>query len=152
MTALLQTILQGYHARFERHQIRAKLLVSGHTELKPFMVTMVRGFVSLAVENLITNSVYWLQRGLKAGAKRRELHLELDPQSRSLTVSDTGPGIASADKERVFTAGFTLRPRGQGLGLFIASEVAAYHQAQLVLDGADEDGRFRTFVLQLPRE
>src|SRR6185312_9708868 len=98
-------------------------------------------------ENLITNSVYWLQRGLKAGARRRELRLELDPESRSLTVWDSGPGIASADKDRVFTAGFTLRPRGQGLGLFIAAEVATYHRAQLLLDGADEDGRYRTFVL-----
>jgi signal transduction histidine kinase len=152
LSALLQTILHGYHARFERHEIRATLTMSDRDTLKPLMVTMVRGFVSLAVENLITNSVYWLQRGLKAGATRREIHLELDPQSKSLTVWDNGPGIASADKERVFTAGFTLRPRGQGLGLFIAAEVATYHQARLVLDGADSDGRYRTFVLQLSKE
>jgi signal transduction histidine kinase len=152
LAALLQTILQGYQSRFERHEIHAALTMSDQDDLKPFMVSMVRGFVSLAVENLITNSVYWLQRGLKAGATRREIHLELDPESKSLTVWDNGPGIASADKERVFTAGFTLRPRGQGLGLFIAAEVATYHQAQLVLDGADDDGRYRTFVLQLPRE
>ncbi len=152
LTALLQTILHGYHARFERHQIHATLMMSDRKELKPFMVTMVRGFVSLAVENLVTNSVYWLQRSLKSGATKREIHLELDPESRSLTIWDNGPGIASADKERVFTAGFTLRPRGQGLGLFIAAEVAGYHQAQLVLDSADEDGRYRTFVLQLPKD
>jgi signal transduction histidine kinase len=152
LAALLQTILRGYEARFERHKIHAELTMSDEDQLKPFMVTMVRGFVSLAVENLVTNSVYWLQRGLKAGAARPEIHLELDPKSKSLSVWDNGPGIASADKERVFTAGFTLRPRGQGLGLFIAAEVATYHQAQLVLDGADGDGRYRTFVLQLPRE
>ncbi len=152
LAALLQTILRGYQARFERHNIQAVLTMSDENDLKSFMVTMVRGFVSLAVENLITNSVYWLQRGLKAGAIRREIHLELDPESKSLTLWDNGPGIASADKERVFTAGFTLRPRGQGLGLFIAAEVATYHKAQLVLDGADDDGRYRSFVLQLPRE
>ena len=116
------------------------------------MVNMVRGFVSLAVENLITNSVYWLQRGLKAGATRREIHLELDPESKTLSVWDNGPGITSADKDRVFTAGFTMRPRGQGLGLFLAAEVATYHQAKLVLDGVDDDGRYRAFVLQLPKE
>lgn len=152
LAALLQTILQGYGARFDRHRVHATLTISDRDTLTPFKVTMVRGFVSLAVENLITNSVYWLQRGLKAGATRREIHLELDPESKSLTVWDNGPGIASADKERVFTAGFTLRPRGQGLGLFIAAEVATYHQAQLVLDRADDDGRYRTFVLELPKE
>lgn len=152
LSALLQTILHGYAARFERHAISASLVMSGQEAIKPFNVNMVRGFVSLAVENLITNSVYWLQRSLKAGETRREIHLELDAESKTLTVWDNGPGIASADKQRVFTPGFTMRPRGQGLGLFLAAEVATYHHAQLVLDGADEDGRYRAFVLQLPRD
>lgn len=152
LTALLHTILQGYGARFDRHQIHASLRIADSDAVTPFKVNMVRGFVSLAVENLITNSVYWLQRDLKFGAKRREIHVELDPRSYSLRLWDNGPGIASADKERVFTAGFTLRPRGQGLGLFIAAEVATYHRAQLLLDSADSDGRYRTFVLQLPKE
>lgn len=152
LSALLQTILGGYTARFERHEIHPFFEISGQEDVTPFPVNMVRGFVSLAVENLITNSVYWLQRGLKAGATQREIHLELDPVSRTLSIWDNGPGIASADKDRVFTAGFTLRPRGQGLGLFLAAEVAAYHKAHLVLDGADDDGRYRSFVLQLPKE
>lgn len=152
LAALLETILNGYQARFERHEITPFFSVSSQATITPFMVTMVRGFVSLAVENLVTNSVYWLQRGLKAGATQREIHLELDPVSKTLSIWDNGPGIASADKERVFTAGFTLRPRGQGLGLFLAAEVATYHKAQLVLDSPDEDGRYRAFVLQLPKD
>lgn len=152
LSALLQTILNGYEARFERHEIHPFFSIANQDQITPFNVTMVRGFVSLAVENLITNSVYWLQRGLKAGATQREIHLELDPTSRTLSIWDNGPGIASADKDRVFTAGFTLRPRGQGLGLFLAAEVATYHKARLVLDAADDDGRFRAFVLQLPQE
>jgi signal transduction histidine kinase len=152
LSALLQTILGGYTARFERHQVHPFFEISGQENISAFPVNMVRGFVSLAVENLITNSVYWLQRGLKAGATQREIHLELDPASRTLSIWDNGPGIASADKDRVFTAGFTLRPRGQGLGLFLAAEVATYHKAQLLLDGADDDGRYRSFVLQLPKE
>jgi signal transduction histidine kinase len=152
LSALLQTILHGYEARFERHEIFPDFTMSGQDAITPFNVNMVRGFVSLAVENLITNSVYWLQRPLKAGATRREIHLELDPGSKTLTVWDNGPGIAAADKDRVFSAGFTMRPRGQGLGLFLAAEVATYHHARLVLDAPDEDGRYRTFVLQLPKD
>lgn len=152
LSSLLQTIIHGYEARFERHGIVGILTMSGQDHITPFNVNMVRGFVSLAVENLITNSVYWLQRGIKAGETQRKIHLELDPESKTLTVWDNGPGIASADKDRVFTPGFTLRPRGQGLGLFLAAEVATYHHAQLVLDGADDDGRYRAFVLQLPKD
>jgi signal transduction histidine kinase len=152
LTALLQTVINGYEARFERHEIYPSLRMSDGGEPAPFMVTMVRGFVSLAVENLITNSIYWLQRGMQAGARRREIIFELDPASRTLTIADNGPGISSADRGRVFTAGFTMRPRGQGLGLFIAAEVATYHHARLLLDSADRDGRHRTFVLELPKE
>ncbi|MES2670653.1 MAG: sensor histidine kinase [Pseudomonadota bacterium] len=152
LSGLLQTILHGYKARFRRHAVHPNFTISGQEGITPFSVNMVRGFVSLALENLITNSIYWLQRGLKPGSSQREINLELDPVSKTLTIWDNGPGISSADKERVFTAGFTLRPRGQGLGLFLAAEVAAHHKASLVLDGADEDGRFRTFVLQLPKD
>lgn len=152
LTALLRTILHGYEARFERHHITATLTVNDHDDETPFKVNMVRGFVSLAVENLITNSVYWLQQQLKPGQTEREIHLELDTRSKTLTVWDNGPGIASADKNRVFTPGFSMRRGGQGLGLYLAAEIATYHNANLLLDHADEDGRFRHFVLQMPKE
>lgn len=152
LAALLNTIVEGYAARFERHEVNCKLFISNETELRPVKVNMVRGFVSLAIENLITNSIYWVQQGAKAGRTERRISIELDPESRTLTLRDNGPGISPADKNRIFTAGFSLRPRGQGLGLFIAAEVATYHDAKLVLDSADDDGRFRGFVLELPKE
>ncbi|WP_444756766.1 sensor histidine kinase [Pseudomonas sp. A014] len=152
LSALLNTIIEGYAARFERHEVNCKLIISNEPELRPVKVNMVRGFVSLAIENLITNSIYWVQQGAKAGRTERCITIELDPESRTLTLRDNGPGISPADKNRIFTAGFSLRPRGQGLGLFIAAEVATYHEAKLVLDSADDDGRFRGFVLELPKE
>jgi len=152
LSALVTTIVDGYSARFERHQIDCELHVAGQSEVTPVIVKMVRGFVSLAVENLLTNSVYWLQQGVRAGETKRRIEVELDPTSRTLTVRDNGLGIAPGDKDRIFTAGFSLRPRGQGLGLFIAAEVATYHGAKLVLEPPDTDGRYRGFVLELPKD
>ncbi|WP_217350103.1 sensor histidine kinase [Pseudomonas abyssi] len=152
LAALLNTIVEGYAARFERHKVKCELFISGESELRPVEIKMVRGFVSLAIENLITNSIYWVQQGAKPGRTERRISIELDPESRTLTIRDNGPGISPADKNRIFTAGFSLRPRGQGLGLFIAAEVATYHEAKLVLDSPDDDGRFRGFVLELPKE
>lgn len=152
LSALLSTIIEGYRARFERHDIIPELLISGEDNMRSVEVNMVRGFVSLAIENLITNSVYWVQQGGVLGRVDRRITLELDPESRTLTLRDNGPGISPADKERIFTAGFSMRPKGQGLGLFIAAEVATYHDAKLLLDSADEDGRYRGFVLELPKD
>ena len=39
-------------------------------------------------------------------------------------VVDKGPGIAAEDIERVFEPFFTKAPRGTGLGLFLARELA----------------------------
>ena len=148
---LLQTIINGYDARFIRHQVNCELHVRGDRNA-PMMVNMVRGFVSLAIENLMANSIYWLQEGLKAGETQRSIWIEVDPTSRTLTFRDNGPGISPGDKQRVFTAGFTLRPRGQGLGLFLAAEIATYHNAKLTLNSVDDDGRYRSFVIQLPED
>jgi two-component system sensor histidine kinase TctE len=57
-----------------------------------------------------------------------------------LEVEDNGPGIAEAERERVFEpfyrAGATqqINPSGTGLGLSIVREIAALHRAGIVLD------------------
>jgi two-component system sensor histidine kinase BaeS len=62
-----------------------------------------------------------------------------------LDVIDDGPGIAEADRERVFEPSFrgsdarTRHPHGMGLGLHIASDVAERHRLLLTL-GETEGG------------
>ncbi len=47
-------------------------------------------------------------------------------------IIDRGPGIASEDHERVFEPFFTRSPRGTGLGLFLARELAQSNGATLL--------------------
>jgi len=49
-----------------------------------------------------------------------------------LEVADRGPGIASADAERIFEPFFTGRAGGTGLGLFISRELCQTNGALLV--------------------
>ncbi|MEC5400135.1 sensor histidine kinase [Uliginosibacterium sp. H1] len=51
----------------------------------------------------------------------------------TLTVSDDGPGIAEADRAKVFEPFFTSDPKGTGLGLYIARELAEANGARLAL-------------------
>ncbi|MCQ8115712.1 ATP-binding protein, partial [Vibrio parahaemolyticus] len=74
------------------------------------MVKMVKGFVSLTIENLILNSIYWLKTGfLQPGEEKAKITINVDSYSKVIEVYDNGPGISPTDKERIFNPGFSLR-------------------------------------------
>jgi len=70
-----------------------------------------------AVYNLVHNAVYWCSQGTSGISKIR-----LSSGSKSLVVSDSGPGVSPRDSQRVFDPGLSRKPYGRGLGLFIARE------------------------------
>ena len=75
----------------------------------------------------------------------------LDGTRNVIELSDTGPGIAPENKDRVFKPFYTLKPAGagKGLGLYIAREIAEYHGGSLTLTdkGLNATGRLNTFEL-----
>lgn len=64
------------------------------------------------------------------------------------TIADDGPGIAPADRERLFEPFFTTRREtgGTGLGLAIARSLLAASNASLALDESATGARFRLTV------
>ncbi|MEI2259454.1 ATP-binding protein [Stenotrophomonas indicatrix] len=147
---LVRTIASGYETRFARHEI--SLVIEKPENSEAFLVNMVPGFLSLALENLISNSVYWLaERDDKTVSAK--ITIDIDPGSNTVSVTDNGPGVKLSDRERVFHPGFSLRAKGKGYGLYLAREVAEYHQGRLYLDASVGDcGGLNTFVLELPRK
>lgn len=154
VVAQLKAVVSGFEARFDRHKIVCEILVDGARAAgQRFEVRLVRGLIAQVLENLLTNSAYWVQQGLKRGEERRRIVVELDTKASSILVTDNGPGIDPNHAEAVFRPYFSMRKRGKGLGLYIARELVEYHGGKLHLDSSgEEDGRLRTFVLELPRE
>ena len=89
--------------------------------------------------NLIDNAIFWV--GHKPVGERR---IVLDGQGRAFTVSDSGPGISPRDAVAVFEMGFTRRPTGRGMGLYISRQVLAQVGYSLTLD-PPADGQGATF-------
>jgi hypothetical protein len=76
--------------------------------------------VMTAVNNLIDNSIYWLQKK----AENRKIRITIKRNNLgqpSIVVSDNGPGIDPSDLDYLGEAFFTRKPRGTGLGLFISN-------------------------------
>lgn len=67
----------------------------------------------------------------------------------TLSVSDEGPGVPVADRERVFDPFFTTKPVGQGTGLGLALAARSVHDAGGAIwvdDGRDGGAVFRVFL------
>ncbi|MBV7535683.1 sensor histidine kinase N-terminal domain-containing protein [Duganella sp. sic0402] len=101
---------------------------------------LVRGQAMLLHEmlaNLVDNALRYTPVG---GAVA--LRVSENAGSVTLEVEDNGPGIAAAERERVFApfyrAAATLErnPGGHGLGLAIVRDIATLHGAAITLDDA----------------
>ena len=71
-------------------------------------------------------------------------------QGRSLSVADSGTGIAPDALDHVFEPFFTTKSsgRGSGLGLAICREIARAHGGDLMLDSRPGIGTVVTFTLE----
>jgi two-component system sensor histidine kinase TctE len=95
------------------------------------------------LNNLIDNAIRYTPED---GRITVRLQSGAQPQ---LSVSDDGPGIPEADRERVFERFYRLlgsHKDGSGLGLSIVREIASLHDAQVTLTGG-ANGKGNTFTV-----
>ncbi|HVZ72488.1 MAG TPA: MASE1 domain-containing protein [Polyangia bacterium] len=101
------------------------------------------------LEQVVTNL---LINAIKYGAGLIELDLEGSPAALSLTVRDYGPGVADADRERIFApfehAASDGTGRGLGLGLYIAREIVEAHGGRITVENPEGGGA--AFRIELP--
>ena len=99
-----------------------------------------------AIENLLRNAIDYAGGGT--------IMVERADDSVAITVSDTGPGIPAADRERLlrpFERGDASRNRetgGAGLGLSIVRDFAAQNRGEFTL--AESEGGGTRATLKLP--
>jgi signal transduction histidine kinase len=107
----------------------------------PLEVSADRGLLLKALANLVRNaqqaapgtvSVAWRRTGARA----------------VIEVTDAGPGVPRADRERVFEPFFTGREGGTGLGLALARDAVRRHGGTLRAEEAAGGGA--RFVIDIP--
>jgi two-component system nitrogen regulation sensor histidine kinase NtrY len=95
-----------------------------------------------AVENVVRNAVEVTDaRGIAVHATRADGVVRL-------VVADHGPGVPTADRDRIFQPYVTTKSKGTGLGLAIARQAAGAHGGTLVV--GDDAGGGAAFTFTLP--
>jgi signal transduction histidine kinase len=102
--------------------------------------------VELILRNLVANAVDSLAMSAPPGG-----HITLSASAHDaahvrIVVADSGPGVAQADRERVFEPFVSGKPAGMGLGLAVSRAIAEAHGGSL----AAATGGHGEFHLVLP--
>jgi len=110
------------------------------------MVELDEGLIRQALMNILMNAVQILKTG---GMVTVETGIAPDGGVQ-VAVTDDGPGIPPADRERIFEVFYSSRPGGTGLGLPIAARILQVHGGRIAVESGPA-GRGARFVLRWPR-
>jgi signal transduction histidine kinase len=117
-------------------------------ELAPFLpaVDLDEAQMRQALMNILINAVQILEAGGTV-----VVQTAVTPDGTvEIAVTDDGPGIAPADRERIFDVFYSNRPGGTGLGLAIAARILGTHGGRIRVESGP-GGRGARFVLEIAR-
>ena len=142
LSTFLEELLQFRQDKYARHEIDATVTVRNDVT-----VMMNRGRLLQIFDNLFRNSEYWLQH-----SRTSHPSITIFVDRPSVSVSDNGPGVRESLEETLFEPFVTDKPRGygNGLGLFIVSQLAKRENCGIVLSSArNGGGRRYIFAIDL---
>ena len=113
----VRDILQNHQPQFDRHHVEIQFSTEPRNAGE-MRVKMVRGMVVQIMENLLSNSLYWLSVQRRANPNfHSRISVFVDVRQRTLTFVDNGPGIETSRADEVFRPFVTTKPPGEGSGL-----------------------------------
>ncbi|MBI2840692.1 MAG: HAMP domain-containing protein [Acidobacteria bacterium] len=141
LNQLVQKTIAMYDGLFKEVAFRSELCEAPPTV--PFDPEQLKR----ALINIVDNAIEAMaQQGMLT------IRTSADPASGIclIEIADTGPGVGSDDKEKVFLPYFSTKKRGSGLGLAIVHQIIMDHNGSIRLEDNQPHGS--RFVIELPVE
>jgi signal transduction histidine kinase len=126
---VVSTLLSAHQSQFERHHIAVQFETKPEAHL---FSRVVPGQVFQILENLISNSVYWLSTRASLPEwcnlnppYQPTITVEYNAAGKRIEFLDNGPGIEEMDADKIFDPFWSKKPvsAGRGLGLFITKRL-----------------------------
>jgi PAS domain S-box-containing protein len=124
-------------------------LIELHVEIMPGTPRVFADRIQLqqVVLNLMLNAIEAMERATQPRVLRLAAGSHGENEVR-IAISDSGPGIAAAQRQRIFDAFFSTKPDGIGMGLAISRSIIEANQGRLW--ATKNAGRGETFQFVLP--
>jgi signal transduction histidine kinase len=145
--ASLPAVADTAWARVERESMMNDVRLHRTVAHRLPLVPLDHVLLDLALTNVFRNAVQAMPSG---GDLFMTIGVAGEPSGTRarLTVRDSGIGLPSDLRDRVFEPFFTTRPTGSGLGLAIVKRIVEEHHGHVVL--SSEPGRGTTCSIELP--
>ena len=149
LNAVLAETLALYNGLFNQIRIERKFSPA----LPPVRLDVEQ--IRRVVINLVDNGIEamgGMQAGLRPGGEPPRVTIETQHDAPNavarIVISDNGPGVPAADREKLFMPYYSTKGRGSGLGLAIVRRIVAEHGGSIeVGDNVPQGSRF---VIELP--
>jgi PAS domain S-box-containing protein len=128
--------------------------ISLQTELAPGLprVEGDRTQLQQVILNLVVNAIEAMG-GIDEGTREFRIGTERAAAGGVLvTARDSGPGLDPENVERVFTAFYTTKPKGMGMGLAICRSMVEAHGGRMWASANEPRGAVFQFTLPLQRD
>lgn len=139
---LLQRIAGRLRPLLDTYGIKHQIQVAG--DLPPAFVDADQ--LEQALMNLCMNAI----QALDGPGQICLSAAQTDGQPLAIMVADTGPGIAPADRVRIFDPFYTTKDSGTGMGLSVVQRIVEHHGGWVEVES--EPGQGATFTIHLPLE
>lgn len=105
-------------------------------------------YLDRAIENLLSNAVYFARQRLDLSEPFVRLDVFLRENEVVISILDSGPGVQQIPIEKIFEEGETTKPGGFGVGLGIVKSIVEDHEGCIDVENAQGSGAL--FTIRLP--
>lgn len=147
LAELVRRAVQNQQIKTEQHSIQ----IEGADERLP--VDLDEGRIAQVIEAMIANAVRFSPNGSVISVRLERANAVNGTLLARIVVADQGIGVPAGEEARIFQrfkrgSNVAGMYSGLGLGLFVASEIAARHGGRMWLESAPEQGS--TCYFELP--